>query len=241
MLNADCFLQIRHLDCRLRCLEALVAHLQSRPVDCLLEGFAGEDAEGMWHSGLLCRLSDAARDFIDDDVVVRSVAAQKASDADDGVVFSCFRQRARGGRNLESAGSADDIDCFFGHARAHQSIERALQEPLSNEGVESRDDNAEAFSRAVQITLKRLPMETRAFIQFVCFLLGHNIANNDTERIRKWALGPIKSVHPLRRILSHVPAPFIKQSPGFHIVQFIATGTIGMHGVGIECHTLAAV
>lgn len=38
----------------------------------------------------LRRLPDAASDFVDDDVVVGSVAAEKASETDDGVVLTGF-------------------------------------------------------------------------------------------------------------------------------------------------------
>ena len=44
----------------------------------------------MGDSGFLGGLSDAPGDFVDDDVVVGGVAAEEASDRDDGVVFFGF-------------------------------------------------------------------------------------------------------------------------------------------------------
>src|SRR6185437_4522196 len=174
MLTADGSLQIRHLHRRQRRLESLVAHLQPGAINGLLERFAGENSEGMRHSSFLRGLSNTPRDFVDDDVVVRGIAAQKASDADDGVVFSGFRKSAGGGRNFKSAGGAYDVDCIFSDARAHQPIKRALQKPLGDESVESRDNNAKAFPCAVQAAFKGLPVEAGAFVQGGIVFLARN-------------------------------------------------------------------
>src|SRR5437879_13741276 len=101
---ADSLFQIRHLDRRQRRFKSLVAHLQSGAIDGLFERVAGENAESMWHSSLLCRLPNAACDLVHDNVVVSSVAAQQASEADDGVVFFGFSASAGSGRNLEGTG-----------------------------------------------------------------------------------------------------------------------------------------
>src|SRR6185312_5008355 len=105
------------------------------------------------HSGLLRRLPDAARHFIDDDVIVRGVAAQQASDADDGVIFSGFRKRVRGRGNFKSTRSADNLDRFFGDTRAQQTVKGALQQPLGYECIESGDNNPETLPSAVQAAL----------------------------------------------------------------------------------------
>ena len=111
-LTADGRLQIGHLDCRQRRLEAFVAHLQTGAVDSLLERVAGENAEGMWHAGLLRGLPDSTGDFVDDHVVVSGVATQQATEADDGIVFLGFSQGAGGGRDFEGARDADKLDIF---------------------------------------------------------------------------------------------------------------------------------
>jgi len=56
----------------------------------LFQCVAGEDAEGVRDAGFLGGLSDAAGDFVDDDVVVGGVAAEEASDAEDRVVIFCL-------------------------------------------------------------------------------------------------------------------------------------------------------
>ena len=67
----------------------------------------------MGDASFLRGLSDAASDFVDDDVVVGCVSAEKAAEADDGVVFSRFGESAGGGRDFEGTGDADDGDVFF--------------------------------------------------------------------------------------------------------------------------------
>src|ERR1700726_4220424 len=96
MLSAECFPQIRHLHRRQRRLESLVAHFQSGAINRLLQRFAGEHAKGMWHSSLLRRLADPSRDFVDDHVVMGSVATKQAAETDDGVVSPSFGKGARG-------------------------------------------------------------------------------------------------------------------------------------------------
>ena len=105
----DCF-QVRHLHRRQRRFKSFVAHLQAGAIDGLLQVFAGENTEGMRHSRFLRRLADAASDFVDDDVVVRGVAAQQASETDDGVVFFSLGESTGCRWNFESAGDADDFD-----------------------------------------------------------------------------------------------------------------------------------
>jgi hypothetical protein len=56
----------------------------------LVQGFAGEDTEGVRDAGFLRGLSDAASDFVDDDIVMGSVSAEQAAKADDSVVFPGF-------------------------------------------------------------------------------------------------------------------------------------------------------
>src|SRR5207245_6604019 len=98
---ADSLFEIRHLDRRQRRFESLVAHLQSGAIDGLFERVAGENAESMWHSSLLCRLPNAACDLVYDNVVVRSVASQYASEGDDGVVFFRLRESVESVMSIE--------------------------------------------------------------------------------------------------------------------------------------------
>src|SRR5437764_11938203 len=94
---ADSLFEIRHLRRGQGCFKSLVAHLQAGAIDGLFERVAGEDAESMRHASLLRRLPNAARDLVHDDDVMRGIAAQQASEADDGAVLLGFSRRACGG------------------------------------------------------------------------------------------------------------------------------------------------
>jgi hypothetical protein len=50
----------------------------------------------MRNSRFLSGLPDTPGAFVDDDIVVCCIPAEQASDADDGIVFPSFRQRASG-------------------------------------------------------------------------------------------------------------------------------------------------
>ena len=148
----DIFFQIRHLDRRQRRFKSLVAHLQSGAIDGLFERVAGENAESMWHASLLCRLPNPACDLVHDNVVVRSVAAQQASEADDGVVFFSFSQSAGGGRNFEGTGHAEDFDVPLFCPGSYKSVVGAAEQAVSYEFIETRDDNSEPKSGCVQFS-----------------------------------------------------------------------------------------
>src|SRR5678816_4802028 len=85
--KADDLFEIRHLHRRQRGLEALVPHLQPRAINGLFERVARENTKSVRDASFLRRLSNAARDFIHDDVVVGSVSTQEATNGDDGVVL----------------------------------------------------------------------------------------------------------------------------------------------------------
>ena len=81
----------------------------------------------MRHAGFLSRLSDATGDFVDDDVVVRGVAAHRQPRQMNGIVFPGFREGSCRGGNFESAGNTDDGNIFFVVRRSAEAIERANQ------------------------------------------------------------------------------------------------------------------
>jgi hypothetical protein len=80
-------------------------------------------------------LSDATRDFVDDDVVVRRVAAQQATQADNRIVSLGYGQRTGGGGNFEGAGNTNDLDVFAFCAATQKSVERASKQPFGDELV----------------------------------------------------------------------------------------------------------
>ena len=106
-----------HLDGGDGGFEALVAGFEAGAVEGLLEGFAGEDAEGVGDAGLLLGLADAAGDFVVDGLVVGGFAAEEAAEGDDGVEFFGFGEGAGGGGNLPGAGDADDFDVVSSRRR----------------------------------------------------------------------------------------------------------------------------
>ena len=110
----------------------------------------------MRHSGFLSGLANPASDFVDDDIVVRSVTAQQAAQADDGVVFFCFRERASRGWDFEGAGDPDDLDAPGLCATLHESVECTLQQPIRNKCVEARNHDREACPSRIQLALQRL-------------------------------------------------------------------------------------
>ena len=67
----------------------------------------------MRYACFLRRLTNPARDLVDDHVVVGRVAPQQAAEANDCVILLGFSERPRGGRNFERAGHADDVDVLF--------------------------------------------------------------------------------------------------------------------------------
>jgi hypothetical protein len=153
----DGLLQIRHLHRRQCRFESLISHLQSGAVDRLLQRFARENTEGMWHARLLRRLPDPARDFVDDHVVMGGISAKQAAEADDGVIFLGFRQRARSGWDFERAGDADDFDGVFFSSGTEQPVVGTSKESVRDELVKARGDNTEPKAVRAQMSGKRLP------------------------------------------------------------------------------------
>ena len=151
--------KIRHLYRCQRGFETLVSHLQAGAVDRLLERFASKHSESVGHPSLLRRLADAACDLVDDDIVVCRVAAQKASQADNGIVFLGFSQRASCRWNFERARRANDVNVFGFRAAAQQSIERASKQSLRDELIKPRDDDGETFASGAEIAFQGVDMD----------------------------------------------------------------------------------
>jgi len=151
--------KIRHLYRCQRGFETLVSHLQAGAVDRLLERVASKHSESVGHPSLLGGLPDTACDFVDDNIVVCRVAAQKASQADNGIVFLSFSQRASCRWNFERARHANDVNVFGFRAAAQQSIERAPKQSLRDELIKPGDDDAETFASGAEIAFQRLDMD----------------------------------------------------------------------------------
>jgi hypothetical protein len=144
----DSLRKIRHLHRRQRSFEAFVPHLQASAVDSLFEIFASKHTESMGHASFLSGLPDPARNFVDDNVIVRGVAAQQATQANDGVVFFSLGESACGGWNFKRAWYPNNFDVVLVGPRTQKPVIGTAQQSFRDEFVEAGDDNAEFSSRS---------------------------------------------------------------------------------------------
>jgi hypothetical protein len=140
-----------HLDGGGGGFEAFVAGFEAGAIEGLLQGFAGENAEGVGDAGLLLGLADAAGDLVVDGLVVGGFAAEEAAEGDDGVEFFGFGEGASGGGNLPGAGDADDFDVLFCGSAAVEGVERTLEEAVGDDGVPACGDDGEAHVGGAEI------------------------------------------------------------------------------------------
>ncbi len=166
------FLQICHLHRRQRRFEPFVAALQAGAVDGLLQRVAGQDTEGVWNTGILCGLADSARDFVGDYVVMGSVAAEKAADADDGVVLASLGEGAGSGGNLKRSRYTHQTYVFATRVGAQQGVIRTLKEPLSYERVEARHNYGEALPAGTEATFDGRDWRLRRSFDLELFLVA---------------------------------------------------------------------
>jgi hypothetical protein len=90
--------------------EAFVSGFEAGSVEGLLEGLAGEDAEGVGDAGLLLGLAYAAGDLVVDGLVVGGFSAQKAAQGYDGVDMAGSSAGAGSSGNFPCAGDAHDLN-----------------------------------------------------------------------------------------------------------------------------------
>ena len=121
---------------------------------------------------LLRRLSDTARHFVNNHVVMRSVPTEQAADADDSVILLRLRQRPRCGWNLKRSRHAHDLDVFLFCTRAQKSVIPALQKSLCDECIETRDDDRETFSRRTQAASEAAKLGFGAKLRAIIPIIG---------------------------------------------------------------------
>jgi len=143
---ADGGRQRRHLHRRQRRLEPLIPHLQPGAIDGLFQRVASQHPKRMRHACFLRGLPNAARHFVDDDVVVRRISAQKTSDTNNRIVF--FRSgKSPGSRgNLEASRHTCNRNIFLLRPQPKQPIARAQQKPFGDEAIEPRYHDREALA-----------------------------------------------------------------------------------------------
>ena len=105
--------QAHHLNGGRGGLKALVAGLDARAVQRLLQSFAGEHAEAVGNAGLLLRLADAAGHFVVDGLVVGGFAAQQAAQRHDRVHTASIGavRAARGISHAPGTRTTSNIGC----------------------------------------------------------------------------------------------------------------------------------
>ena len=136
-------------------VEAFVATFQAGTIDGLLERVAGEHTKNHWHAGIKLRELDAARGFRANVIVMRSLAAQNAADADDGFAAAGFGKFFGGDGNFERARDADDFDVIFGGSGAFQRIESRIEQAIRDELIEAADDNSETQAGSGKFSARR--------------------------------------------------------------------------------------
>jgi hypothetical protein len=113
------------------------------------------------------------------------IAAEQASNADDGVVFTGQGQFARRRWDLKRTRHADNDDVFLGRAGANQSIARTQEQPFGNERIEARDDDSEPFVSGIEPALKSLNRGFRRGLQLQFAFLLRNVSVLGGKKISK--------------------------------------------------------
>src|SRR5205085_5242445 len=117
----------------------------------LLEGVAGEDAEGDGELALDGDARELVRDLRGEDVKVRRLAADQTTEGDDGVRVENVDRRG----DLERAGEATEPDVVVLRALAAEAIDRAGEQAAHDLVVEAAGHDGEAHSPGIQ-----MPFET---------------------------------------------------------------------------------
>jgi len=128
-----------------------VPELSAGAVQRLLEVFDREHAARDGRAGFTPDRRQAADGRFADVVVVRGLAADYAAEPDHAVDGAFVQEFARHAGELERAGNTDDRDAIVGHTVAAEAFHRALFEALGHDAVETRDDDADAHARSIEL------------------------------------------------------------------------------------------
>ena len=88
----------------------LVALLATGPIECQLQGLAGQQAEGDGNTGLLARYTDALGHLVIDVLVVSGFALDDGTQADDAIVVARPGQAVGNDGDLERPRDRHDED-----------------------------------------------------------------------------------------------------------------------------------
>src|SRR5579863_8945708 len=142
--------QLRHLDSGEPRFESLVAAFEPRAINGLFERVAGEHAKRHGHARIELRELNAARCFRGNVIVMRGLAAQDASDTDDGVAAAGGGEFLRGDGKFERARHAHDFNLLLTGARAFERVERTGEEPIGDEAVELAHNDAKVKAGGIE-------------------------------------------------------------------------------------------
>ena len=146
--------EVGHLDGGHGGLEAFVAGLQPGAVDGLFQVLDGQDAEGNRDAGFERGGGDALGGLGGNVFEVRRLAANDRAEAQHRVILSRLGEMLRGDRDLKRAGNPGDGDRLRTGAGAVQAVERPLQQPFRDEGVEPAHHNGKTQARRGQLALE---------------------------------------------------------------------------------------
>src|SRR5215469_5414722 len=82
------------------------------------------------------------------------ISADEAAQRNDGIVLSGFRQCSGLRGDLERSGYSHHRDVLVAAAAAPQAVQRALQEPLGNEGIPARDYDRKRHAACVHAAFR---------------------------------------------------------------------------------------
>src|SRR5208337_4275279 len=162
--------KLRHLNGPEPRLKAFVPTLQARAIDGLLERVARQHTKHDGNSGVHLRELQTSCCFRADIIVMRGFAADNAPDRNQRIVFSGRREFLRRQRQLKRTWHMCYINVLAARARALQCIHRTLQQPFSNETVESADDDPETQ-----------PVGAQAAVDFPEFLVLRHFRSTDLK------------------------------------------------------------
>lgn len=146
-LGCQVALDACHPNGRQRRLRSLVACLHSSSIEGLFLGIASDDAKAVWDSGLQRRLSDSPRRLVSNHLVVERTASNQASQTDNCIESTGLCQQLGSNWNLIRSWDMDHPDVGRRHLMRLQSMEGAMEQLISNEGIEfaNNDSIAEAI------------------------------------------------------------------------------------------------
>jgi hypothetical protein len=159
LATRHCLVKIHQFDRRHRGLESLVAQLDSRAIDRLLERirryYSVDNRDASLHAGL----RDPFSDFAGDVFKVRRLATNDRAETNHRVILLGTRQLECQQGNLERARNLVKLHRLFVSAQTFERIERAFRQPRSDEIIPAAGNQRKAKTLGVQASLMDLRLQ----------------------------------------------------------------------------------